>query len=82
MENTTMTNPTAFNSVSTPAGIGTATALAETVEARRLCALGYHAWVPWLAVNYPPDARGGAVSFYETWCARDGCDHHEQWDCP
>lgn len=40
------------------------------VEAMRLCALGYHAWVPWLAVE---DQRKGGMR-YSTWCTRDGCD--------
>jgi hypothetical protein len=77
-----MTTPTDPAPAPGPAGVGTAIALAEAVEARRLCALGHHAWVPWLAVHYPPDVRGGAVKSYETWCAREGCDHHETWDCP
>jgi hypothetical protein len=51
-------------------------------EGQRMCHLGHHAWVPWLAVHYPSDVRGGDVQFYTTWCAREGCDHTEQWDCP
>lgn len=59
-----------------------AQALGDAMEGQRLCRLGYHAWVPWLAVHYPPDVRGGAITFYTTWCARAGCDHTEQWDMP
>ena len=55
--------------------------MAALAEGRKQCLLGFHAWVPWLAVHYPNHPRDGAVSFYTTWCARDGCDHTEQWDC-
>lgn len=65
-----------------PPGVAEVEALGLNVEARRQCALGFHAWVPWLAVHYPSDVRGGEVSYYTTWCAREGCDHTEHWDRP
>lgn len=37
------------------------------------CADGHHAWVPWL------ELPGGS---FVTWCAREGCDHSEQYDVP
>ena len=37
------------------------------------CADGFHAWVPWLRLD------NGS---YVTWCAREGCNHHEQYDAP
>lgn len=43
----------------------------QAATSPQLCALGYHAWVPWLAKN-----DGSFV----TWCAREGCDHMEAWD--
>lgn len=56
-------------------------ALGAARAGRQECLVGRHAFVPWLAVY-----RGGmpenGVSFYTTWCARKGCDHTEQWDCP
>lgn len=49
--------------------------LAYEAEGKRLCGLGYHAWMPWVAiwVGDPP-----YVSRYETYCVR--CRHPEQFD--
>lgn len=38
---------------------------------QQACAQGYHAWVPWL------DLGNG---LWLTWCARQGCEHKEQYD--
>lgn len=54
-----------------PAGVAEAVALAVAVEAANLCAMGYHAWVPWLQL---PN------SSFTTWCAREGCAACEQYD--
>lgn len=51
-------------------GVGAAMALADSVEAARLCRLGYHAWTPWLA-------NPNGMSFW-TYCVR--CSHQEQFD--
>ena len=48
--------------------------MSAAAEGERLCGLGYHAWMPWLAV---PDLAG-AVSYYATYCVR--CRHPEQFD--
>jgi hypothetical protein len=56
---------------SQPVGVAEMDAITTAVEADRLCALGYHAWVPWLRLENRS---------YMTWCARQGCDHKEQFD--
>lgn len=61
-----------------PAGVREAWELAARVENANQCIAGYHAWVPWLTVRNDD----GTVRFYVTWCAREGCDRVEQWDCP
>lgn len=53
------------------AGVNDALALAATSEGARLCALGYHAWTPWVQL---PNTS------FVTICARVGCNHEEQYD--
>lgn len=43
----------------------------EAISNAQLCHMGHHAWVPWLRLD-----NGSWV----TWCAREYCDHKEQWD--
>jgi hypothetical protein len=43
----------------------------------QLCAYGFHAWVPWLAITHP-DEPMGRILRYETFCTR--CKHPEQFD--
>lgn len=53
------------------AGVGTVAAVQTAWSNAQLCAAGWHAWVPWLQME-----NGSFV----TWCAREGCDHGEQFD--
>ena len=52
--------------------------LVARTEGHSQCLLGFHAWVPWLEVRNDD----GSLRFYQTWCAREDCDHIEQWDAP
>lgn len=73
-----MTDPFASVTFPTPNGItpvGTSpvmvgVAIQQAQSGAQLCALGHHAWVPWLDTG----------ASWHTWCAREGCDHKEQWD--
>lgn len=58
-------------STTPPAGVADLTQLHTLCEAARLCALGHHAWVPWLELP-----NGSFI----TWCCRDGCEAEEQYD--
>lgn len=58
---------TQTNRAEPPQSFGTAGAIAvqEATDAAQLCALGYHAWVPWLQRDQQ----------WVTWCTR--CRHQE-----
>lgn len=64
--------------VNPPAGVADVMAVAAAWQGAELCALGYHAWTPWLQLP-----NGSYVTFcsrcsYVTFCSR--CKHDEGYD--
>ncbi len=57
------------------AGTSEMAALQAHADGVQLCALGHHAWMPWLAITVPETS---IVTYYVTFCVR--CRHHEQYD--
>jgi hypothetical protein len=55
-------------------GIATLLTVQGAANGTQLCALGHHAWVPWLLIS----SGDGVPIFYVTYCVR--CRHHEQYD--
>jgi hypothetical protein len=58
-----------------PAGVGTAIALDTMMQNQRLCAVGWHAWTPWLGLPTPEDPTR-----FVTICGREGCTAERQYD--
>lgn len=50
--------------------IAVAESMFYDAESRKACAMGFHAWVPWLEL--PTGA-------FRTWCCRPGCSHTEEY---
>jgi hypothetical protein len=55
-------------------GVAAAMQVQVFTQGAEWCALGYHAWMPWLPIT----ADDGRVLRYETYCVR--CRHPEQFD--
>jgi hypothetical protein len=64
-----------------PAGVFDVEKLDLSRQGWQQCQLGFHAWVSWLPVHRANDPKM-PINYYTTWCAREGCDATEQWDCP
>jgi hypothetical protein len=67
--------PASAASVGEPPITELAAQMAYANEGRRLCGLGLHAWMPWLAIWVGDPLY---ISRYETYCVR--CRRPEQFD--
>lgn len=61
-----------------PGPLLTAMQVQAASEGAQLCALGFHAWVPWLTIRAEAEDPRSRVLRYETFCTR--CKHPEQFD--
>jgi hypothetical protein len=73
-----MSEPNQAASVAHPPIMLTLMEIQASAHGAQLCALGFHAWVPWLTIRHPDDGPSGRVLRYETFCTR--CKHPEQFD--